>query len=297
MPALPEEWIAETLYPGWGQRFLVTRELARVHSPFQEIVIFESLSHGRVVLLDGVVQITEADEFAYQEMIAHVPMIQHGAARRVLIIGAGDGGVLRRVLQHAGVERAVMVEIDGEVMRLVREHMPSIAAGAWEDRRAEIITGDGIDYVAHAPSSAFDVIIVDSTDPVGPGEALFTEAFYRGCNRVLSAEGMIVNQCGAPFMQKDELRETTILRAKTFKCVSAYIVAAPTYVGGFMTLGIACKANFNLISPHESEQRASSAGILGKTLYWSSDIQSACFALPPYIRCLLPRGSSGNHAD
>ena len=112
--------------PDWGQRFRVRRELARVKSAFQDIVIFESGSHGRVMLLDGVVQITEADEFVYQEMIAHVPLLAHGACTRVLIIGAGDGGVLRRVLQHRGVARAVMVEIDGEVIRLSRELLPAI---------------------------------------------------------------------------------------------------------------------------------------------------------------------------
>ena len=113
-------WLNETLYPDWGQRFLVKRELARVQSAFQDIVIFESTSHGRVMVLDGVIQITEADEFVYQEMLAHVPLLAHGTATQVLIIGAGDGGVLRRVLAHRGVQRAVMVEIDGEVIRLAR---------------------------------------------------------------------------------------------------------------------------------------------------------------------------------
>src|ERR1700761_733777 len=120
--------IHETLYPDWGQRFRVTRELARAKSEFQDIVVFESASHGRVMMLDGVVQITEADEFVYQEMRSHVPLLAHGTAENVLIIGAGDGGVLRRVLQHDTVKRAVMVEIDGEVIRLSREFLPSIAA-------------------------------------------------------------------------------------------------------------------------------------------------------------------------
>jgi spermidine synthase len=108
-----DSWINETLYPDWGQRFVVARELARVKSEFQDIVIFESPSHGRVMVLDGVVQITEADEFVYQEMLTHVPLLAHGSAENVLVIGAGDGGVLRRVLQHGNVNRAVMVEIDG----------------------------------------------------------------------------------------------------------------------------------------------------------------------------------------
>src|SRR4051812_48668137 len=164
-----DNWLNETLYPNWGQRFLVKRELARVQSAFQDIVIFDSVSHGRVMVLDGVIQITEADEFVYQEMLAHVPLLAHGAAESVLIIGAGDGGILRRVLQHRSVKRAVMVEIDGEVMSLAREFLPAIGGDAWHDPRAEVITGDGIDYVRRAPDAAFDVIIVDSTDPIGVG--------------------------------------------------------------------------------------------------------------------------------
>ena len=146
-----DSWINETLYPDWGQRFLVKRELARVRSAFQDIVIFESHSHGRVMVLDGVIQITERDEFVYQEMLTHVPLLAHGEARNVLIIGAGDGGVLRRVLQHRDRYRAVMVEIDGEVIRLAREFLPGIAGDAWSDPRAEVIVGDGIDYVRRAP--------------------------------------------------------------------------------------------------------------------------------------------------
>ena len=173
-----DSWVNETLYAAWGQRFRVRRELARMRSAHQDIAIFESETHGRVMLLDGVVQITEADEFVYQEMLVHVPLLAHGAARRVLIIGAGDGGVLRRVLQHRGVERAVMIEIDGEVIRLAREHMPGIGGGAWTDPRAEVVIGDGIDHVRQAAPGSFDAVIVDSTDPIGIGETLFTDEFY-----------------------------------------------------------------------------------------------------------------------
>ena len=276
-------WIEESLYPGWGQRFRVMRELAREQSPFQEIIIFESESHGRVMLLDGAVQITEADEFVYQEMITHVPLLQHGAAERVLIIGAGDGGVLRRVLQHGTVKQAVMVEIDGDVVRLVREFLPGIAGDAWDDPRANLIIGDGIAYVADAPDGAFDVIIVDSTDPAGPGEGLFTAAFYRDCARILSPHGLVVNQCGVPFMQPDELRDTSHRRAAAFAHVSAYVVAVPTYVGGFMTLGMAAKQPLERVAPAEIETRAGRAGMLGMTRYWSPAVHNAAFELPPYI--------------
>ena len=126
----------EALYPDWGQRFRVVREIARQRTDYQDVLIFESASHGRVLVLDGAVQITEADEFVYQEMLAHVPLLAHGAARRVLIIGGGDGGVLRRGLQHRTIDRAVMVEIDGDVIRLAREHMPAIAGTACSMSRA-----------------------------------------------------------------------------------------------------------------------------------------------------------------
>jgi spermidine synthase len=284
-----DAWINETLYPDWGQRFLVKRELARVQSAFQDIVIFESTSHGRVIVLDGIIQITEADEFVYQEMLTHVPLLAHGAAVSVLIIGAGDGGVLRRVLQHRGVRRAVMVEIDGEVIRLSKEFLPGIAGAAWDDPRAEVIVGDGIDYVKRASDGSFAVIIVDSTDPIGVGEVLFTDDFYANAARILGPGGVIVNQCGVPFMQADELRETSLRRAKFFAHVSAYVAAVPTYVGGLMTLGWAAKdASLTRLPAEAIRARAEAAGVLGTTRYWTPEIHAGAFNLPPYIAEHLP---------
>ena len=286
---MTDSWVNETLYAEWGQRFLVKRELARVKSDFQDIMIFESHTHGRVMLLDGVVQITERDEFVYQEMLTHVPLLAHGAAKRVLIIGAGDGGVLRRVLEHRNVEKAVMVEIDGEVIRLAKEFLPGIAGDAWNDKRAEVIVGDGIDYVRKAEAGSFDVVIVDSTDPIGVGEVLFTDEFYQNAARLLSASGLIVNQCGVPFMQADELRETSQRRGKFFPDIWAYVAAVPTYVGGFMTLGWAAKAKgLRDVPVAEVRARAEAAGILGKTRYWTPEIHAGAFQLPPYIAENLP---------
>src|SRR3954447_14871726 len=284
-----DSWINETLYEAWGQRFRVKRELARVQSEFQDIAIFESETHGRVMVLDGVIQITEADEFVYQEMLTHVPLLAHGSADSVLIIGAGDGGVLRRVLQHHGARRAVMVEIDGEVIRLSKEFLPTIAGEAWNDPRAEVIVGDGIDYVRRAPDAAFDVIIVDSTDPIGVGEVLFTDEFYHNCARILTTRGLVVNQCGVPFMQADELQETSARRRKFFPHVTAYVAAVPTYVGGFMTLGWAAKDRGLTSTPVDViRDRAGQAGILGMTQYWTPEIHTGAFNLPPYIARHLP---------
>ena len=277
-------WVDETLYDGWRQGFRVKQVLARERSQFQEILVFESWSHGRVMMLDGVVQITEADEFAYQEMIVHVPMIEHGAAKRVLIIGAGAGGVLRRVLQHRVVTEAVMVEIDEAVIRLARQHLPAIGGSAWADTRSNVLVADGIEFIKNQPNQSFDVIIVDSTDPAGPGERLFTDAFYRACARVLTDDGILVNQSGVPFLQEEELRDTTRSRRAAFAYASAYLVAAPTYIGGFMALGFASNRVPDALSASELTGRAKSAGIDGETQYWTAAIHAAAFALPPYIK-------------
>ncbi|WP_338663206.1 polyamine aminopropyltransferase [Pararoseomonas sp. SCSIO 73927] len=284
-----DSWVNESLYEAWGQRFRVMRELARVKSEFQDIMVFESETHGRVMLLDGVVQITEMDEFVYQEMLTHVPLLAHGDAKRVLIIGAGDGGVLRRVLEHRNVEKAVMVEIDGEVIRLAKEFLPGVARDAWNDPRAEVLVADGIDYVRNAADGSFDVVIVDSTDPIGVGEVLFTDEFYANAARLLSDRGLIVNQCGVPIMQAEELAETSIRRGKAFPDISAYVAAVPTYVGGLMTLGWAAKdASMRAVSVQVIRARAERAGILGRTGYWTPEIHVGSFNLPPYIAKHLP---------
>ncbi len=242
------------------------------------------------MVLDGAVQITEADEFVYQEMMAHVPLLAHGQARRGLIIGAGEGGVLRRVLQHRTVERAVMVEIDGEVVRLAREHLPAIGGDAWSDPRAQVIIGDGLQFLAASPDGGFDVVIVDSTDPAGVGEVLFTEAFYADCARALGPDGVLVTQSGVPFMQGQELKLATARRRSAFPFVGAYVAAVPTYVGGLMAFGFAAKAaGLDRLPAEMLRDRAVTSGMLGQARYWSPDVQAASFQLPPYVAdCLRP---------
>jgi spermidine synthase len=182
-----------------------------------------------------------------------------------------------------------MVEIDGEVIRLAQHYLPEIGGSAWNDRRAQVIVGDGIDYVQRAPGGGFDVIIVDSTDPIGVGEVLFTDDFYENCARILTARGLVVNQCGVPFMQADELRDTSARRRRFFPHVSAYVAAVPTYVGGLMTLGIASKAaDIGRQSVAEIRARADEAGVLGTTEYWSPEVHVGSFDLPPYIARHLP---------
>lgn len=280
-------WFAETLHRtrhGFAQTFEVSREIVREKSHYQELVILETPGFGRVLVLDGVVQATERDEFVYHEMLTHVPLVAHGNARRVLIIGGGDGGVLREVMHHP-VDHAVMVEIDGLVVDRCREFMPSLSDGAFEDPRAELLIDDGIAYVARA-SGPFDVIIVDSTDPIGPGEVLFTDEFYEHCGRLLGSNGILVTQGGVPFFQGAELTSSHHRLKPHFADVSSYVIAVPTYVGGLMALGWA--SNDGTLRQHDVPalvERYAAAGL--GTRYYTPAVHAAAFALPPYVSRLM----------
>ena len=280
-------WFAETLHRtryGFAQTFEVSREILRERSPYQELVIFETPWFGRVLVLDGVVQTTERDEFIYHEMLTHVPLVAHGNAKRVLIIGGGDGGVLREVMRHP-VDAAVMVEIDGLVVERCREFMPGLSDGAFEDPRAEVLIDDGIKYVSNA-SDGFDVIIVDSTDPIGPGEVLFTDAFYAHCARLLGLKGILVTQGGVPFFQGQELADSHRRLKPHFADVSSYVIAVPTYVGGFMALGWASNdGTARQQALPDLVERYVSTGL--GTRYYAPTVHVAAFALPPYVSRLM----------
>ncbi len=280
-------WFEEALYVrtcGYRQGFLVEREVARLKTEFQEMAIFESPFFGRVLALDGIVQTTERDEFVYHEMMAHVPLLAHGGARDVLIIGGGDGGVLREVLRHP-VERATLVEIDGGVVDFCRRHMPGLSAGAFDDPRTELLIVDGIRYVAET-TRRFDLIIIDSTDPVGPGEGLFTDAFYADCKTHLNPGGLIVTQSGVPFFQPDELRTTVRRLRPLFADVACYLIAVPTYVGGLMALGWGSDdPALRGVGEEVLAERQRAAGIA--TRYYAPAVHRAAFRLPPFVAELL----------
>ena len=224
----------ETLYQGYGQRFSIDNMLHEVRTEHQHLVIFENARMGRVMALDGVIQTTEADEFIYHEMLTHVPILAHGAARRVLIIGGGDGGMLREVAKHKSVERITMVEIDGTVVDMCKEFLPNHSQGAFDDPRLNLVIDDGMRFVA-TTEERFDVIISDSTDPIGPGEVLFSENFYQACRRCLNEGGILVTQNGTPFMQLEEVRTTAARTDGLFADWHFYQAAVPTYIGGAMT--------------------------------------------------------------
>jgi spermidine synthase len=203
----------------------------------------------------------------------------------VLIIGGGDGGILREVLRHPTVEKAVMVEIDRTVVDLCIEYMPGISDGAFDNPRGELIITDGLKYVAET-KDRFDVIIVDSTDPIGPGESLFTDAFYANCKRCLTDGGVLVTQNGVPFFQPEEVTGTHGRLKRLYADAWFYTAAVPTYVGGFMTLAWASDdAALRGQSESTIAERFAAAGV--KTRYYTPGVHVGSFQLPAYITALF----------
>ena len=276
-----EEWYTEGLYNSWRQTFRIDEKLYEDRTEEQDLVIFNNEIFGKVLALDGVIQTTEKDEFIYHEMMTHVPLLAHGHAKIVLIIGGGDGGILREVLRHKTVEKVVLVEIDSSVIVFSKQHLPTLSQGAFDDPRAQILIQDGCQFVKNTQET-FDVIICDSTDPIGPGAVLFTSEFYGDCHELLAEGGIFVNQNGVPFMQVDELVSTYKNRKTYFKDVGFYLGVIPTYVGGFMTFGWASDTFENReISLAELEERLKN--VEGELKYYTPAIHKASFALPKFI--------------
>ncbi|MBK5417386.1 MULTISPECIES: polyamine aminopropyltransferase [unclassified Pseudomonas] len=271
----------ETLYEGYGQRFRMEKLLHEVRTEHQHLVIFENPRMGRVMALDGVIQTTEADEFIYHEMLTHVPILAHGSAKRVLIIGGGDGGMLREVSKHRSVEHITMVEIDGTVVDMCKEFLPNHSKGAYDDPRLNLVIDDGMRFVA-TTTEKFDVIISDSTDPIGPGEVLFSENFYQACHRCLNDGGILVTQNGTPFMQLGEVQTTAGRLRSLFPDWHFYQAAIPTYIGGAMTFAWgATNTAYRKLSREILQQRFAGSGII--TRYYNPEIHIGAFAMPQYV--------------
>ncbi len=290
------EWFQETLHPGIRQILRVTEVLHREKTDLQDLVIFRNPTFGRVMALDGIVQTTEGDEFIYHEMLAHVPILAQkavkGRVNKVLIIGGGDGGCIREVLRHKGLV-CHMVEIDPSVIELSRKHLPNHSSGAFDDKRANIIIADGARYVAET-KERYDVVIIDSTDPVGPGAVLFTEEFYANCKRCMTPGGVLVTQNGVPFLQSEELQSSYRHFSKHYRDYGFFIAPVPTYNGGFMALGWATdNPALRRVPPAAIARLYKRAGLERATQYFNPDMFVAGFCLPNFIRKLLEQAVPG----
>jgi spermidine synthase len=284
-----KRWIAETLFDNLGFRTSYTAErvLYETQTAHQHLVLFENRFFGKMLMLDGAIQITSRDEYVYQEMMSHVPLFAHGRAREVLIVGGGDCGIAEEVLKHKSVKRLTQVEIDASVVEFAKEHFPEFTKPVFADKRFECIIDDGMKYVAET-GRRFDVIIVDSTDPVGPGAVLFTEDFYAGCKRCLKKGGVLVTQNGVPFLQADELETTMRHFKKLFADYSCYLAAVPSYVGGHLAMGFASDdKRLRRAAARLLAARYRRAGRLS-TRYWTPELHVGAFALPRFIAELVP---------
>lgn len=275
----------ETIYDSYAQMFTVEESLHRQTTEHFDLQIFKNHKFGRVMALDGIIQTTEADEFIYHEMLSHVPILAHGAVRRVLIVGGGDGGMLREVLRHASVEQVVQVEIDDSVVEMSKRYLPQHSQGAFDDPRFKLVIDDGLNYLKTCQEK-FDVIISDATDPIGPGAALFSQDFYENCSRCLTEDGVLVTQNGVAFFQLQEAVDTAQHLQQFYADWAFYSAAVPTYVGGVMLFGFASKSTrARQVSLTELQQRFQQAGL--ETRYYHPKLHQASFALPLYVEKAL----------
>lgn len=280
------ELFDEGLHSGVNLALNVEKVVYREKTDLQDLMIFENSQFGRVMSLDGAVQTTEKDEFIYHEMFVHVPVLAHGKVSRALIIGGGDGGAARQLMKYKNIA-VTMVDIDRTVVELSKKYMPSVSGGAFDDPRLNLIIADGCKFVQETDEK-WDVIIIDSTDPHGPGEVLYTQEFYADCKGCLSSGGIIITQNGVPFVQESELRTSYDRLSNLFKDVSFYLAAIPSYVGGVMAYGWATdEVDPRKVSLSRLVERYVEAGIA--TDYYTPEVHLAAFALPLHIQKMLTR--------
>jgi spermidine synthase len=280
----PKRWIPETLFDDLGFRmtFEVERVIHEMQTEHQHLVLFEHPFFGKMLMLDGATQVTAKDEFVYHEMMTHVPILAHGHAEEVLIVGGGDCGIAEEVLKHKSVRRLTQVEIDASVVEFAREHFPEFTKPVLGNARFDLVIDDGMKYVART-DRRFDVIIVDSTDPIGPGKVLFSQKFYAACKRCMRAGAVMVAQRGVPIFQSGELTAGTLKIRKLFADGYCYVAAIPTYVGGHMAIGWATdNVKLRHASVRTIAKRYEKAGRF-PTKYWTPEVQVAAFALPRFI--------------
>ena len=279
-----ERWSEDTKFSIKIKEHLYSEE-----TPFQKIDFFTSDEYGRFFTLDGMIMITEKDEFIYHEMITHVPMCTNLNIKKVLVIGGGDGGTVRELTRYKTIEKIDMVEIDERVVRLSQKYLP-FTADKLEDSRVSLYFQDGLKFVDECASESYDLILVDSTDPISVGEGLFTTEFYKNCYRILKADGILVNQHESPYYDRysNEMKKAHNKLKNIFPVATVYQFHQPTYASGHWLFGFASKKyNPILDSKIEEWNKLNLA-----TKYYNTEIQKAAFALPNYVKKQLEESGS-----
>jgi spermidine synthase len=280
----------ERLHQGYAQSMQITKVLADEKSKFQHIRIFDTVANGRVMTLDDIVQITSRDESAYADMLTHLPILEHGKVERVMIVGGGDLSIADEALKHKGVKEVVLVDIDGDVIRLCKKLFGEVNAKAFKDKRMTVEVADAFEYLGRkSAKNRFDLIIADRPDPVGPGKALFGETFYDRVKGALREGGYATFQTGVPFYQPWEITEALQELARFFPRCGLYLTVVPTYIGGFMALSWATKGG-KALGTDKGISRAAKAFKKARLRceYYNPAIHAAAFALPNWIAKLVP---------
>lgn len=276
-------WYTEYHIPEVGFSIKVDRHLFSEKSEFQQVDVFESKEFGKFLTIDGLMMVTEKDEFIYHDMITHVAMATNPDIKRVLVIGGGDGGTVRELTRYESIEKIDMVEIDELVVTASKQYLP-ITASKLDDPRVSLYFEDGIKFV-EGKMNEYDLILVDSTDPIGPGEGLFTTEFYTNCFNALSEDGILVNQNESPYYQEDahEMVRATKKIKNIFPISMVYQFHMPTYPSGHWLFGFASK-KYHPINDFDAK-RWNDLGL--KTKYYNTDLHIGCFALPTYVKDMI----------
>lgn len=272
-----EVWVTEAQTEDLKISLRIRNVLHHERTDYQELTVVDTVAYGRMLLLDTFIQTTERDEFIYHEMISHVPLFTHPNPRRVAVVGGGDGGTVREVLRHATVEEVVLAEIDERVIEASRRFLPSLSSGL-DDPRTRIDIGDGKAHVRNNPDS-YDVIIVDSTDPIKAAEGLYSAEFYRDAYRALRDGGVLVVQTQSPIFEKDLIRRATANMRQSFPLVRLYLATVPTYPAGLWSFTLGSKG------PDPLRPRPFNGAF--PTRYYTDEVHRAAFALPPFVQELV----------
>ncbi|MFP3324752.1 spermidine synthase [Planococcus sp. SIMBA_160] len=270
-------WYTEKQTENFGITMKINKTLHTEQTDFQYLEMAETAEWGNMLFLDGMVMTSEKDEFVYHEMVAHVPLFTHPNPENVLVVGGGDGGVIREILKHPSVKKATLVDIDGKVIEYSKKFLPSIASGL-EDARVEVIVGDGFMHIAESENE-FDVIMVDSTEPVGPAVNLFSKGFYAGISKALKEDGIFVAQSDNPWFTPDLIKQVQSDVKEIFPITKLYLANIPTYPSGLWSFTIGSKKYNPLEVPAERFHNI-------ETKYYTPELHNAAFVLPKFVKDL-----------